>query len=88
MIQTVTRTLIGGMARMPDAKENQKQGAGEQEWKIANHPRETVSWYDAMAFCAWLSARLGYTVTLPREEQWEKAARGTDGRKYSYIGAV
>jgi formylglycine-generating enzyme required for sulfatase activity len=45
-------------------------------WKIANHPVESVSWYDAMAYCRWLSARLGYEVRLPTEEEWEKAARG------------
>jgi len=32
-----------------------------------------VNWYEAMAFCVWLSHRLGYTVTLPTEVQWEKA---------------
>ena len=53
-------------------------------WSLANHPGETVTWYEAMAFCAWLSHRLGYTVTLPTEVQWEKAARGTDGRTYPW----
>lgn len=53
-------------------------------WPIANHPRETVNWYEAMAFCTWLSHRLGYTVTLPTEVQWEKAARGTDGRAFPW----
>ena len=53
-------------------------------WSIANHPRETVTWYEAMAFSAWLSHRLGYAVTLPTEVQWEKAARGTDGRTFPW----
>ena len=53
-------------------------------WPIANHPRETVTWYEAMAFCAWLSQRLGYVVTLPTEVQWEKAARGTDERIFPW----
>ena len=43
-----------------------------------------MSWYEAMAFCAWLSYRLGYAVTLPTEVQWEKAARGTDGRTFPW----
>jgi formylglycine-generating enzyme required for sulfatase activity len=59
-------------------------GPGEQQFKYENHPREGTSWYDAMAFCRWLSANLGQDVRLPTELQWEKAARGTDGRPYPY----
>jgi len=67
-----------------DGLQQQQSGAGDQAFKIWNHPRERVSWYDAIAFCRWLSAKLGVEVTLPTEEQWEKAARGTDGRVYPY----
>ena len=47
-------------------------------------PREIVSWYEAFAFTRWLSAQLGFEITLPTSLQWEKAARGTDGRKYPW----
>lgn len=53
-------------------------------WSEPNHPRETVSWYEAMAFCSWLSHRLGFEVRLPTEKEWERAARGTDGREYPW----
>ena len=43
-------------------------------WTEANHPRETVSWFEAMAFCAWLSERLGYAIRLPADLQWQQAA--------------
>ncbi|MEW8627229.1 MAG: formylglycine-generating enzyme family protein [Candidatus Thiodiazotropha sp.] len=53
-------------------------------WNKPNRPRETVSWYEAVAFCRWLSQRVGYEIRLPTEQEWEKAARGTDGREYPW----
>src|SRR5262249_40599298 len=40
-------------------------------------PRDNVSWYEAVAFCRWLSDFLGYEVCLPDEFEWQQAA--TDG---------
>ena len=57
---------------------------GTASFPYGNHPRERVNWYDAIAFCRWLSARLGYEVTLPTEYEWEHAARGVDGLMYPY----
>jgi formylglycine-generating enzyme required for sulfatase activity len=50
------------------------ESAGTPGWQDANHPRETVSWYEAMAFCAWLSTHLDLEITLPTEWQWQQAA--------------
>ncbi|RME02281.1 MAG: NACHT domain-containing protein, partial [Bacteroidetes bacterium] len=59
-------------------------------WPYANHPREMVSWYQAVAFCRWLTAKLhagllpmgdlpgsseAYIISLPHEYEWEVAAR-------------
>ena len=53
-------------------------------WDYANHPHETVSWYAEVAFCHWLSQLLGAEVRLPTEQEWEKAARGTQGFEYPW----
>jgi formylglycine-generating enzyme required for sulfatase activity len=49
-----------------------------------NQPVVCVSWIDAMKYCKWLSRKKGLTFRLPTEAQWEKAARGSDRRKYPW----
>ncbi len=49
-----------------------------------NHPVMQVKWDDALAFCVWASQVTRRKVKLPTEAQWEKTARGTDGRIYPW----
>jgi formylglycine-generating enzyme required for sulfatase activity len=56
----------------------------EPNWEQPNRPRERVYWCEAMAYCAWLSDTLQLDVRLPTEWEWERAARGTDGREYPW----
>jgi formylglycine-generating enzyme required for sulfatase activity len=60
------------------------RSAAAGKWTEGNHPREKVNWFEAMAFCGWMGARLGYEVRLPTDLEWERAARGTDGRTYPW----
>lgn len=49
-----------------------------------NCPVTKVTWFDTMHFCRWASQITGRKVMLPTEAEWEKAARGTDGRHYPW----
>ena len=47
-------------------------------------PMRGLTWYEAYAYCQWLSKiMMDHPFTLPTEAQWEKAARGTDSRKWA-----
>jgi formylglycine-generating enzyme required for sulfatase activity len=61
-----------------DLVERRRSGE-ESSWPVTN-----VSWPDAVAFCTWASVATGHLIRLPTEAEWEKAARGVDGRLYPW----
>jgi formylglycine-generating enzyme required for sulfatase activity len=72
----------------------------EPTFNYGNFPREHVNWYEAVAFCRWLNARLGLPqmplklsakqlrsypgIRLPAEWEWQWAAQGSDGRLHPW----
>ena len=63
-------------------------GSGRQFNRRDNHPADNVTWLEAVAYCRWLSAKLGYAVRLPAEWEWQQAATGGDPeRVYPWPGA-
>jgi formylglycine-generating enzyme required for sulfatase activity len=56
----------------------------DAKWNGADYPVVGVSWYEALAFCAWLSEISGDRILLPTEQQWQRAAQGDDGRVYPW----
>jgi formylglycine-generating enzyme required for sulfatase activity len=66
--------IVGGQI-----KAHEKLTEGWRNWPVRG-----VSWLDAQAFAAWRTRKEGVAYRLPTDLEWEVAARGTDGRRYTW----
>jgi formylglycine-generating enzyme required for sulfatase activity len=80
----VTNAQYGAFVIATNHRKPEYWNKGKFPWGRRNHPVTCVSWRDAVAFCEWLSQETDKSFRLPTEAEWEKAARGTDGRLYPW----
>jgi formylglycine-generating enzyme required for sulfatase activity len=56
----------------------------ESKFKGDNYPRANLCWYEAMAYCLWLSEKSAMKIILPTEQQWQRAAQGDNQLRYPW----
>ena len=72
--------------QIPYWTQAQNHGGGTPD--SDSYPVIGVNWDAAVAYCNWLSAKTGKKYRLPTEAEWEKAARGTDKRRFPWGDAI
>ncbi len=75
-IAVTTTTRSAYAIFLSESARPEPAGWNEPRFSDPNQPVVGVSWFDAVAYCLWLSEKLGQTYRLPTEAEWEKACRG------------
>jgi formylglycine-generating enzyme required for sulfatase activity len=68
----------------PPGRQTQPAFWNDEAFNNPAQPVVGISWFEARAYCAWLSAQTGQPFRLPTEAEREAAARGRVGRRYAY----
>ncbi len=72
--------------QIPYWTDARNHGGGTPE--SGNYPVQGVNWDAATAYCNWVSVKTGKKYHLPTEAEWEKAARGTDQRRFPWGNTI
>ena len=84
ILNTLPKEYKDWLAGRPSEKRSEPFYWHDVKWNNPLAPVVGVSWFEAEAYCNWLAKKLGKPVRLPTEEEWERAARHTDGREYPW----
>lgn len=80
----VTNRLYGLWAAHSDVRRPITWHGDQPPAALLDLPVVDVSWDEALACCAWLREASGLPIRLPSEAEWERAARGDDGRRWPW----
>lgn len=71
-------------SKFPERRYTAPYAASRSQHSAPTQPVSGISWYEARAYCHWLSAQSGRRYRLPSEIEWEAAARGGDSRRFPW----
>jgi formylglycine-generating enzyme required for sulfatase activity len=84
-LDTIASSYLKNKIKMrPPNKRSEPLYWHDKKWNNPLAPVVGISWFEAEAYANWLSRQLERPIRLPSEQEWERAARGTEGRIYAW----